>query len=147
MSTTRRSLLTAAAAGALLGALSFVPSANASVTPERPESRSADVLTAEGAPAHDVPRASGAFEASGMRAMSGAASGISGSASDTSGSASGTSDDPDPAPVTVPARTGDVELADTGAFDTTPYVLGGTAFLGIGAGFVAYSVRRERLGL
>jgi hypothetical protein len=142
VSTTRRSLLTAAAAGALLGALSFVPSANASVTPERPESRSADVLTAEGVPAHDVRRASGAFEASGLRTMSGAASGTS-----ASDSASGTAGDSDPAPVTVPARAGDVELADTGAFDTTPYVLGGTAFLGIGAGFVAYSVRRERLGL
>ncbi|MET8573927.1 cell wall protein [Streptomyces sp. NPDC005012] len=150
MSTTRRSLLTAAAAGALLGALSFVPSANASVTPERPESRSADVLTAEGVPAHDVPRASGTFETSAE--TSGETSGLrtmTGAASDDSGpdSAPGASDGSDPAPVTVPARTGDVELADTGAFDTTPYVLGGTAFLGIGAGFVAYSVRRERLGL
>ena len=35
-------------------------------------------------------------------------------------------------------------LADTGSPDTTPYVVGGTAFLGLGAGFVAYSVRRER---
>ncbi|MEV0437930.1 hypothetical protein AB0I84_11560 [Streptomyces spectabilis] len=34
-------------------------------------------------------------------------------------------------------------LADTGSVDTTPYVVGGTAFLGLGAGFVAYSVRRE----
>ncbi|KUF17937.1 hypothetical protein AT728_10945 [Streptomyces silvensis] len=35
-------------------------------------------------------------------------------------------------------------LADTGSIDTTPYVAGGTAFLGLGAGFVLYSVRRER---
>ncbi|MFJ2767574.1 LAETG motif-containing sortase-dependent surface protein [Streptomyces sp. NPDC087300] len=35
-------------------------------------------------------------------------------------------------------------LAETGGFDTTPYVIGGTAFLGLGAGFVAFSVRRER---
>ncbi len=35
-------------------------------------------------------------------------------------------------------------LADTGSIDTTPYVVGGTLLLGLGAGFVAYSVRRER---
>uniref|UniRef100_A0AAU2JWA7 LPXTG cell wall anchor domain-containing protein n=1 Tax=Streptomyces sp. NBC_00049 TaxID=2903617 RepID=A0AAU2JWA7_9ACTN len=35
-------------------------------------------------------------------------------------------------------------LADTGSVDTTPYLLGGTACLGIGAGFVAFSVRRSR---
>ncbi|MEV6163222.1 hypothetical protein AB0L71_15065 [Streptomyces sp. NPDC052052] len=34
-------------------------------------------------------------------------------------------------------------LADTGAgVDTTPYLIGGAAFLGIGAAFVSYSVRR-----
>ncbi|MCZ9344415.1 LPXTG cell wall anchor domain-containing protein, partial [Streptomyces sp. TRM76130] len=36
-------------------------------------------------------------------------------------------------------------LADTGSFDSTPYVIGGTACLGLGAGFVVYSARRERL--
>jgi LPXTG-motif cell wall-anchored protein len=35
-------------------------------------------------------------------------------------------------------------LADTGSVNTTPYVVGGTLFLGLGAGFVTYSVRRER---
>ncbi|MCX5405012.1 hypothetical protein OHA37_14095 [Streptomyces sp. NBC_00335] len=35
-------------------------------------------------------------------------------------------------------------LADTGGVDTTPYLLGGTLFLGAGAGFVAFSVRRSR---
>ncbi|MFD7262813.1 hypothetical protein [Streptomyces sp. NPDC059874] len=35
-------------------------------------------------------------------------------------------------------------LADTGSVDTTPYLLGGTLFLGIGAGFVTFSVRRSR---
>ncbi|MEV7525834.1 hypothetical protein [Streptomyces sp. NPDC091371] len=35
-------------------------------------------------------------------------------------------------------------LADTGSPDTTPYLLGGTVFLGIGAGFVTFSVRRSR---
>ncbi|MEU6392707.1 hypothetical protein [Streptomyces sp. NPDC046939] len=38
----------------------------------------------------------------------------------------------------------ELRLADTGTFDTTPYVIGGTAFLGLGVGFVAYSVRRGR---
>ncbi len=59
MSTTRRSLLTAAAAGALLGALSFVPSANATMTPEEPEPRSAAAAPA-------VAGAEGAF---GVRTM------------------------------------------------------------------------------
>lgn len=35
-------------------------------------------------------------------------------------------------------------LADTGSFDTTPYLLGGTLCLGVGAGFVAFSVGRSR---
>lgn len=35
-------------------------------------------------------------------------------------------------------------LADTGSVDTTPYLLGGTLFLGLGAGFVTFSVRRSR---
>nr|WP_037645228.1 LPXTG cell wall anchor domain-containing protein [Streptomyces sp. SID5469] len=39
----------------------------------------------------------------------------------------------------------DAQLADTGSIDTTPYLVGGTLFLGLGAGFVAYSVRRERM--
>jgi LPXTG-motif cell wall-anchored protein len=39
-----------------------------------------------------------------------------------------------------------VRLADTGSFDTTPYVVGGTTLLALGAGFVVYSVRRERMG-
>ncbi|MCE0447401.1 hypothetical protein LT493_33820 [Streptomyces tricolor] len=40
----------------------------------------------------------------------------------------------------------ETELAHMGAFDTTPYVIGGSLFLAVGAGFVVYSVRRERLG-
>jgi hypothetical protein len=38
-------------------------------------------------------------------------------------------------------------LADTGSVDTRPYVVGGTLFLCLGAGFVVYSVRRERATL
>lgn len=36
-----------------------------------------------------------------------------------------------------------LSLADTGSVDTTPYLLGGTFCLGVGAAFVAYSVRRR----
>lgn len=87
MAITRRPLLTATAAGTLLCALWFVPSANAT----------GDTGAAQGsAPA--------------------AASG---------------------------AGTGATALADTGTgIDTTPYLLGGVAFLGIGAGFVTCSARR-----
>nr|WP_206325405.1 MULTISPECIES: hypothetical protein [unclassified Streptomyces] len=34
-------------------------------------------------------------------------------------------------------------LADTGGPDTTAYLLGGTGFLGVGAGFVALAMRRH----
>ncbi|UUU31277.1 LPXTG cell wall anchor domain-containing protein [Streptomyces sp. CA-210063] len=88
-STARRSLLTATAAGTLLGVLWFVPSANATQD--------------EAAIRQQTPTS---------------ASGV---------------------------ETGkDTELADTGSPNTTPYVIGGTAMLGLGAGFLAYSIRRER---
>ncbi|WP_432067623.1 LAETG motif-containing sortase-dependent surface protein [Streptomyces sp. C10-9-1] len=35
-----------------------------------------------------------------------------------------------------------LRLAETGSVDTTPYLAGGAACLAIGAGFVAFSVRR-----
>ncbi len=95
-------MLTATAAGALLGALWFVPSANATPTP-----------------AHE--------NAQGERPAASPAR-------------------PHEATTTTATTTATGTLADTGAFDTTPYVIGGTAFLGLGAGFVAYSVRRERTG-
>ncbi|WP_405868721.1 MULTISPECIES: LAETG motif-containing sortase-dependent surface protein [unclassified Streptomyces] len=96
-------MLTATAAGTLLGALWFVPSANATVTDQ------ARVET----------------------------------------SATPTSQVTQQARVTstaVTASAHDTQLADTGSPNTTPYIVGGTVFLGLGAGFVAYSVRRERLG-
>ncbi|MDH6225340.1 cell wall protein [Streptomyces sp. MJP52] len=133
MSTTRRSLLTAAAAGALLGALSFVPSANATVTSERPETGAVHAVPVSvAAAAGRAPSTAGSPESSGMRTVSGPA---------------GTTSPGLTAGTTVRTTAGDTELADTGAFDTTPYVLGGTAFLGMGAAFLAYSVRRERMGL
>lgn len=103
-STARRSLLTATAAGALLGALWFVPSANATGDdPGRAEPSTT--------PTSQVTQQARA----------------------TSESARDSTVD-------------GTRLADTGSFDTTPYIVGGTLFLALGAGFVAYSVRRERLG-
>ncbi|MFF3453175.1 hypothetical protein ACFYXH_02375 [Streptomyces sp. NPDC002730] len=85
MSVARRPLLTATAAGTLLCALWFVPSANASVEREAVQ-----------------------------RHQTGAS-----------------------------ASSQQLTLAATGTVDTTPYLVGGAAFLGIGAGLVTYSVRRR----
>lgn len=94
MSIARRTLLTTTAAGTLLCALWFVPSANAT-DGAAPQGGSAG----SSAPGR---------EAYGARAIA---------AQET--------------------------LAETGSgVDTTPYLIGGTAFLCAGAGFVAYSVRR-----
>ena len=38
------------------------------------------------------------------------------------------------------------QLADTGSIDTTPYLIGGTAFLGMGAALVMNATRRARTG-
>ncbi|CDR09232.1 hypothetical protein GCM10022420_090180 [Streptomyces iranensis] len=92
----RRPLLTAAAAGSLLCALWFVPSANATV--EDPGSSSASSRTSEGSPGAG------------------------------------------PRTEAVP----DGDLADTGSVDVTPYLFGGTAFLGLGVAMVTASVRRTR---
>ncbi|MFD9502124.1 hypothetical protein [Streptomyces sp. NPDC060035] len=94
MSIARRTLLTTTAAGTLLCALWFVPSANAT-----------DGAGPQGGSANS--------SAPGQQA-------------------SGTGE-------IAPQET----LANTGAgVDTTPYLIGGTAFLCAGAGFVAYAVRR-----
>ncbi|MFE6910381.1 hypothetical protein [Streptomyces erythrochromogenes] len=47
------------------------------------------------------------------------------------------------APSASAARPQSLSLADTGSVDTAPYLLGGTFCLGIGAAFVAFSVRRS----
>ncbi|MEW2584249.1 hypothetical protein [Streptomyces virginiae] len=47
------------------------------------------------------------------------------------------------APSASGGRAQSLSLADTGSVDTTPYLLGGTFCLGMGAAFVAYSVRRR----
>ncbi|MFJ5268963.1 hypothetical protein [Streptomyces sp. NPDC088358] len=113
MSAARRSLLTATAAGTLLGALWFVPSANA--TPEEPAQHGS-------APTAD--RSAATTTAATTTTAPTTAAGAEQAA-------------PEP---------GDdqTRLADTGSVNTTPYVVGGTLFLGLGAGFVTYSVRRER---
>lgn len=115
MSSARRSLLTATAAATLLGALWFVPSANAtSESPARAQSATNTTTTAS-TESTTTTRARAATE------MAGTAAAEAADATET-------------------------QLADTGSFDTTPYVVGGTVFLSLGAGFVVYSVRRERLG-
>ncbi|MEU5218758.1 hypothetical protein AB0G79_21525 [Streptomyces sp. NPDC020807] len=96
MSSARRPLLTAAAAGSLLCALWFVPSANAT-----------DKAVGGGA------------GGSGVRVGAGIVHEGTG------------------------ADTADDRLADTGNPDTTPYLIGGTGFLGVGAGFVALAMRRR----
>ncbi|AQT74114.1 MULTISPECIES: hypothetical protein [Streptomyces] len=47
------------------------------------------------------------------------------------------------APSASGARPPSLSLADTGSVDTAPYLLGGTFCLGVGAAFVAFSVRRS----
>ncbi|MFJ8592827.1 hypothetical protein [Streptomyces sp. NPDC093598] len=102
MSSARRPLLTATAAASLLGALWFVPSANASDTPVR------DAVSTSPSPQ--------------------------------------VTEQARIAATTADASVTGTRLADTGSFDSTPYVIGGTCCLTLGAGFVVYSVRRERLG-
>ncbi|MFD7506561.1 hypothetical protein [Streptomyces sp. NPDC059850] len=92
----RRPLLTAAAAGSLLCALWFVPSANATVETDSPSSSS-------GSSRSEAPSSQPRTEA-------------------------------------VP----DENLADTGSVDVTPYLAGGTAFLGLGVTMVTASARRTR---
>ncbi|MCX4883238.1 MULTISPECIES: hypothetical protein [unclassified Streptomyces] len=103
MSSARRPLLTATAAGTLLCALWFVPSAKATGDE----------------PARSAPSATPSSQITTQARMAS-------TTADTSGA--------------------ETQLADTGSFDTTPYFVGGTLFLGVGAGFVVYSARRERLG-
>ncbi|MFD5661658.1 hypothetical protein [Streptomyces hirsutus] len=110
MSSALRPLLTATAAGTLLCALWFVPSANAT----------------SDAPAEGITPASPSPQVTEQARV----------ASSTSANVSTTSYD---------GTAGEVRLADTGSFNSTPYVVGGTVCLTLGAGFVVYSVRRERL--
>ncbi|MCX2928345.1 LAETG motif-containing sortase-dependent surface protein [Streptomyces sp. NEAU-W12] len=110
MSSALRPLLTATAAGTLLCALWFVPSANAT----------SDLPVRGTVPASPSPQ---------VTEQARVASSISADTSTAS----------------YDGTVGEVRLADTGSFSSTPYIVGGTACLTLGAGFVVYSVRRERL--
>jgi hypothetical protein len=119
VSSARRPLLTATAAGTLLCALWFVPNANASQdTPAR-----SDVSATQQARVTTTRAESGTVRASRSVSRTSARSGTSARYAGTDGT----------------------RLADTGSVDTTPYVFGGSLCLAVGAGFVVYSVRRERL--
>ncbi|WP_373312518.1 hypothetical protein [Streptomyces candidus] len=119
-----RPLLTATAAGGLLAALWFVPSANATVeTPRR--TVQAQAAGADRAPQEQPPQPPQPPQPRQAAHTGG----------DSAPSAAGTG-----------AVDPHLALADTGSVDTTPYLVGGTAFLGIGAGFVAYSARRRGAG-
>ncbi|MGW1374925.1 hypothetical protein ACWD6P_11725 [Streptomyces sp. NPDC002446] len=109
--TARRSLLTATAAGSVLFALWFVPSANAIVGTD------------------------GATD-SGLRAASAQAGRAATDEPDRAGRTGSGAKGTGP---TAPHHL----LADTGSPDTTPYAIGGAAFLVLGAGLVGYSVRRS----
>lgn len=106
MSVVRRPLLTAIAAGALLCALWFVPSANAT------DDRSGPAQVSE-------------------RTVHSLSSGDSGDSYEDSEAAES------------PRQ---LALADPGGVDATPYLFGGSAILGIVAGFVVHSVRRDSRG-
>lgn len=58
-----------------------------------------------------------------------------------SGSASAEAPGP-AASAPTPADAG-LDLADTGSINTTPYIVGGAAFLGVGTALVTFARRRE----
>ncbi|MDH2391907.1 hypothetical protein QCN29_24630 [Streptomyces sp. HNM0663] len=129
MSAARRPLLTATAAGTLLCALCFVPSANATAEQEAREAREAPQTAAQpqSAAAPLQARAD-----AGSQAQARADAGSQAQARADAGSQA-----------QAQAQERDLRLADTGSFDTTPYLLGGTALLTVGVGLVTYSVRRR----
>ncbi|MFE9255201.1 hypothetical protein [Streptomyces sp. NPDC006879] len=115
----RRPLLTATAAGTLLCAAWLMPSANA--TAEHPTAATPSA-TLQAIPARTAD----------SRSTSPSASGPTTDSASISGSSTGAGDGPS------------LHLAATGSMETVPYLIGGTAFLSLGAGFVAFSVRRGR---
>ncbi|MFF3541021.1 hypothetical protein [Streptomyces platensis] len=123
--TARRPLLTAAAAGSVLFALWFVPSANATASGDGTSDSALRVASAPDGPGLADRAVSGAQENAG---------GSTTATSDGGGAGSGTGGG---RPAGHPHL-----LADTGSPDTTPYVIGGVACLALGAGLVSYSVRR-----
>ncbi|MEU3651960.1 hypothetical protein AB0E67_03765 [Streptomyces sp. NPDC032161] len=154
MAVARRPLLTATAAGTLLAALWFVPSANA--TDERTDGTGGTTTSVTGPTGRSAGSAHRSTDPTVVSAASDASAPsvtpVTSNAPGASGSpgtsdAPGTSEAPDAhgdgAGTAVNASSSGLELADTGSgVDTTPYLFGGAAFLGIGAAFVTYSIRR-----
>jgi hypothetical protein len=125
-------LLTATAAGTLLGALWFVPSANATSDEAARQQDSASQVSQTG----QVSQAG----------QAGQAAHVSQESPGSRAAQAAHTTQAETASLTTTSE-GEARLADTGSFDSTPYVVGGTLSLTLGAGFVVYSVRRERLGL
>ncbi|OKK20850.1 hypothetical protein AMK16_10570 [Streptomyces sp. CB00455] len=115
----RRPLLTALGASTLLAALWFVPSANA---------------TAPGLGVGDaaVPAAADSGRTATLTSLHTQAR--PGVLSEAEAEVEAETD----------ARPAPLTLANTGSVDTTPYLMGGALCLGVGAGCVAFSVRRSR---
>ncbi|MFD8292263.1 hypothetical protein ACFXJO_43170 [Streptomyces lavendulae] len=139
-----RPLLTALGATTLLAALWFVPSANATAPGHPAGSSGAPVAANTGTvTASDTGTVTRTGTGTGTGTGAGtdpavAADTGAGTAADTgTGSIAGVNEAETASVVTL-------SLADTGSADTTPYVVGGTLCLGLGAGFVAFSVRRSR---
>ncbi|MFE6271012.1 hypothetical protein ACFVQ9_19735 [Streptomyces goshikiensis] len=143
----RRPLLTALGATSLLAALWFVPSANATAPGDADTHTTLNALTTQtlDAPANDPVTAPAAGPATDPAAEP-ATDPTAGPVTDPV-TASATDPVSGPgAPEPHPASATTLALADTGGVDTTPYLLGGTLCLGLGAGFVAFSVRRSQAG-
>ncbi|MEV7087476.1 hypothetical protein AB0O07_16490 [Streptomyces sp. NPDC093085] len=152
MSVARRPLLTATAAGTLLCALWFVPSANATVErggagpAERsvtPAPSSAQPLSLEASSA-GTGDGTGPGDGTGTGTEPGDGASAAGEVSEvgdgaTTGTTMGTSGTE---PLSEPGPD-ELRLADTGGVDTMPYLLGGTLSLGIGVAFVTYSLRKS----
>ncbi|WUB77262.1 cell wall protein [Streptomyces sp. NBC_00576] len=126
-------MLTATAAGTLLGALWFVPSANATAEKSVERQHRADTSMST---MSDFTRQISVTKTNTSTSTTTGTS-TSGSTTTATSTSTTTSDS---------AADDGTRLADTGTFDTTPYVYGGTLSLALGAGFVVYSLRRERLG-
>ncbi|MEU3906010.1 hypothetical protein [Streptomyces goshikiensis] len=147
----RRPLLTALGATSLLAALWFVPSANATAPGDADTHTTLNALTTQtlDAPANDpvtAPAAGPATDPAAEPATDPAAGPATDPVSDpVTAPAAGPVSGPG-APEPHPASATALALADTGGVDTTPYLLGGTLCLGLGAGFVAFSVRRSQAG-
>lgn len=134
-------MLTSTAAGTLLGALWFVPSANA--TADKSMERQHRTDTSMSTMSDFTRRISVTNTNTSPSTSTSTHTGTrtSGNATTATSTSTTTSDSDSDS-----AADDGTRLADTGSFNTTPYVAGGTLCLGLGAGFVVYSLRRERLG-